>query len=79
MFVALGVLFIVSEGTSSIEGLYASGGVTDLAFSVERSTESLGEGTLISLVFAGLGLLFAGLLAYRLARGRKTKPGKRGG
>jgi cytochrome c biogenesis protein CcdA len=79
MFVALGVLFIVSEGTSSIEGLYASGGVTDLAFSVERSTESLGEGTLISLVFAGLGLLFAGLLAHRLARGRKTKPGKRGG
>ena len=79
MFVALGVLFIVSEGTSSIEGLYASGGVTDLAFSVERSTESLGEGTLISLVFAGLGLLFAGLLAYRLARGRKTKPVQRGG
>jgi hypothetical protein len=39
----------------------------------------LGEGTLISLVFAGLGLLFAGLLAHRLARGRKTKPGKRGG
>src|SRR5918912_4255062 len=79
MFVAIGVLFIVSEGTSSIEGLYASGGVTDLAFSVERSAESLGEGTLISLVFAGLGLLFAGLLAHRLARGRKTKPGKRGG
>jgi cytochrome c biogenesis protein CcdA len=79
MFVALGVLFIVSEGTSSIEGLYASGGATDLAFSVERSAESLGGGTLISLVFAGLGLLFAGLLVYRLARGRKKKPEKRGG
>src|SRR5215204_427866 len=79
MFVAIGVLFIVSEGTSSIEGFYASGGATDLAFSVERRVGSLGEGTLISLVFAGLSLLFAGLLVYRLARRRKKKPVRRGG
>ena len=79
MFVAIGVLFIVSEGTSSIEGLYASGGATDLALSVERWVGSLGEGSLISLVFAGLGLLFAGFLVYRLARRRKKKPVERGG
>ena len=79
MFVAIGVLFIVSEGTSSLEGLYASGGATDLVFSVERWAGSLGEGTLISLVFASLGLLFAGLLIYRLARRRKKKPVERGG
>ena len=79
MFVAIGFLFIVSEGTSSLEGLYASGGATDLAFSVERWVGSLGEGTLVSLVFAGLGLLFAGLLVYRLARRRKKKPVERGG
>ena len=79
MFVAIGVLFIVSEGTSSFEGFYASGGATDLAFSVERWVGSLEEGTLISLVFAGLGLLFAGLLVYRLVRRRKKKPVRRGG
>jgi hypothetical protein len=30
-------------------------------------------------MFAGLGLLFAGLLVYRLARRRKKKPVERGG
>src|SRR5829696_8306603 len=79
IFVAIGVLFIISEGTSSLEGLYASGGPTDLAFSVERWAQSFGVGTPVSVVFAGLGLLFAGLLFYRLARRRKKKPVERGG
>jgi hypothetical protein len=79
MFIAIGVLYIVSEGTSSLEGFYASGGAKDLAFSVERWAGSFGEGTLVSLVLAGLGLLFAGLLVYRLARRRKKKPVERGG
>jgi hypothetical protein len=79
MYVGIGVLFIVSEGTSGLEDLYASGGATDLVFSVERWSGSLGEGTLISLMFAGLGLMFAGLLVYRLARRRKKKPVERGG
>src|ERR671914_1751541 len=68
MFVAIGVLFIVSEGTASLEALYASGGATELAFSVERWAGSFGEGTLVSIMFAGLGLLFAGLLVYGLTR-----------
>jgi cytochrome c biogenesis protein CcdA len=79
MFVAIGLLFIVSEGTSSLEGLYVSGGATDLAFSVERWAGSFGEGTLVSLVFAGLALLFVGLLVYRFARRRKKKSVERGG
>ncbi len=79
MFVAIGVLFIVSEGTSGLEGLYASGGATDLAFSVERWAGSFGEGTLLSIMFAGLGLLFAGFLVYRLARRRNKKPAEHEG
>ena len=79
MFVTIGVLFIVSEGTSSLESLYASGGATDLVFSVERWVGSLGEGTLVSVVFVGLGLLFVGFLVYRLARRRKKKSVERGG
>jgi cytochrome c biogenesis protein CcdA len=78
IFVAIGVLFIVSEGTSGLEGLYASGAATDLAISVERWVGSFGEGRQISVVFAGLGLLFAGFLLYRLSRRRKKKPAERG-
>jgi hypothetical protein len=78
MFVAIGVLFIVSEGTSGLEGLYASGGATDLAFSVERWAGSFGDGTLLSITFAALGLLFAGFFVYRRARRRNKKPVERG-
>jgi cytochrome c biogenesis protein CcdA len=78
MFVAIGVLFIVSEGTSGLEGLYASGGATDLAFSVERWVETFSESILVSVALAGLGLLFAGFLVYRLSRRRKKKPAERG-
>jgi cytochrome c biogenesis protein CcdA len=78
MFVAIGVLFIVSEGTSGLEGLYASGGATDLAFSVERWVETFSESILVSVALAALGLLFAGFLVYRLSRRRKKKPAERG-
>jgi cytochrome c biogenesis protein CcdA len=78
MFVVVGVLFIAFEGTSGLEGLYASGGATDLAISAERWAETLSEGvpTLIALAFAGL--LFAAFLVYRTARRRHEKPAKRG-
>ena len=78
MFVVVGALFIAFEGTSGLEGLYASGGATDLAISAERWAETLSEGvpTLIALAFAGL--LFAAFLVYRTARRRNEKPAKRG-
>ncbi len=78
MFVVIGVLFIVFEGTSSLEGLYASGGATDLAFSAERWAEALSASTPASIALAVLGLLLVGLLVFRLARRRNKKPAGRG-
>ena len=78
MFVVIGVLFIIFEGTSGLEGLYASGGATDLAFTVEQWAKTFSESALISLVLAVLVLLFAGFLVYRLARRRKKKLAERG-
>src|ERR671910_1150311 len=63
MFVALGVLFIVFEGTSALEGLYASRGATDLAFTAERWVSA--ESMPISVALAVLAVLFAGFLVYR--------------
>src|SRR5918999_452098 len=78
MFVAIGALFIVSEGTSGLEGLYASGGAADLAFSVERGVETFSESILVYVTLAVLGLLFAGFLLYTLSRRRKKKLAERG-
>jgi hypothetical protein len=72
-------VFIVFEGTSGLEGLYASGGATDLAFSVERWVETFSESIPTSVALAVLGLLFAGFLDYRLTRRRKKKPAERDG
>src|SRR5215216_2053825 len=78
MFVAIGVLFIVFEGTSGLESLYASGGATDLAFSVERWIETVSERLPASAALVVLGILLAGYLVYRLSRRRKKPAGHRG-
>src|SRR5215218_8675405 len=79
MFVAIGILFIAFEGTSALEGLYASGGATDLAFAVERWVSGVSESVPISVALAVLAVLFAGFLLYRLARRRKKRPAEHGG
>jgi cytochrome c biogenesis protein CcdA len=79
MFVAIGVLFIAFEGTSALEGLYASGGATDLAFAVERWVSGVSERFPVSVTLAVLTVMLAGLLVYRLSRRRKKSPaGHRG-
>jgi cytochrome c biogenesis protein CcdA len=79
MFVAIGVLFIAFEGTSGLEGLYAAGGATDLAFSVQRSVGAVSGNASSSVALAVLGLLLAGFLVYRLSRRPKKKPTRHGG
>lgn len=41
MFVLLGVVFIVYEGTSALTGLYESNGATDIAFAAEEWASEL--------------------------------------
>ena len=55
MFIVIGVLFIAFEGTSGLEGLYASGGATDLAFSVERWASAVSENAYVPVALAVLG------------------------
>jgi hypothetical protein len=76
MFVALGVLFIVFEGTSALEGLYASRGATDLAFAVERWVSGVAESVPLSLALAVVAVLIAGVLLYRRTRCDSKGPGK---
>src|ERR687889_2005114 len=76
MFVVIGVLFIAFKGTSGLEGLYASGGATDLAFSAERWIEAASEGVPLSTTLMVLGVLSAGYLLYKLSQRRKKPKAK---
>src|ERR687897_2636890 len=76
MFVAIGVLFIVFEGTSALEGFYASRGATDLAFAVERWVSGVAESVPLSLALAVVAVLIAGVLLYRRTRRDSRGPGK---
>jgi cytochrome c biogenesis protein CcdA len=78
MFVAVGVLFIVFEGTSGLEGLYTAGGATDLAFAAERWVDAASERLPVSLALAVLGVLLAGFLVFKLFQRRKKPAGRKG-
>jgi ribose/xylose/arabinose/galactoside ABC-type transport system permease subunit len=80
MFITIGVLFVVFEGTSALEGLYDARGATDLAFAVEWWVTGVAESVPLSLALAVVAVLLAGFLLYRRARrgenGPGTDPGK---
>jgi cytochrome c biogenesis protein CcdA len=72
MFILIGTLFIVYEGTSALEGLYVASGATDLAFAADRWAGGLAENVPTVLVLAVLGVLAALLLYRRFRRSGKS-------
>jgi cytochrome c biogenesis protein CcdA len=76
MFIVLGVLFIVFEGTSALEGVYTARGATDLAFAVERWVSAVSESLPLSLALATVAVLLAVFLLYRLLRRGRNRAGK---
>lgn len=77
MFILLGTVFIVFQGTSALEGFYAANGATDLAFAAERWTNGLAESVPIELLLAVLAVLFVGSALYKLSRRLPRRAKKR--
>jgi hypothetical protein len=75
MFITIGVLFVVFEGTSALEGFYDARGATDLAFAVEWWVNGVAESVPLSLALAAAAVMLAGLLLYRRARRGDHGPG----
>lgn len=76
MFVLLGILFIVYEGTSALAGLYEASGAADLAFAAEqRASDLTGVATAAALI--GVVVLVIAALALRRFSRRGKKPAGR--
>jgi cytochrome c biogenesis protein CcdA len=75
MFVLLGVVFIAYEGTSSLTGLYASGGAEDLALTAQQWISDLTLNVPGAVVLAFLAAVAAGFYLRRLRRGKKPTTG----
>ena len=76
MFILLGTVFIVFQGTSALEGFYAANGATDLAFAAERWVNGLAESAPIAVMLAFAALLFAAFALYKVLR-RLHRRGKK--
>jgi cytochrome c biogenesis protein CcdA len=76
MFVLLGVLFIVYEGTSALAGLYESSGAADLAFAAERRVSDLTGGA-TAAVWIGLVVVVIVVFVLRRSSRRDKKSARR--
>src|SRR5918997_1464192 len=72
MFILLGTVFIVYEGTSALSGLYEAYGAVDLAFAAERWAGSFARGVPDALVLA-VTLVAALALALLASRRRRRE------
>ena len=79
MFILLGAVFIIYQGTSALEGFYDTNGATDLAFAAQQWAGNLaGNWLVVLLVLLLASLLTAALLYKRLRRNGKPRPKPRG-
>lgn len=76
MFVLLGVLFIVYEGTSALSGLYESSGAADLALAAEQRVREIAEQIPAAALIGVMVLLVAALILRGFLR-RGKKPAQR--
>lgn len=73
LFIVIGVLFIIYEGTSALEGLYASGGATDLAFAAQQWANGFAENPVVTWSLASLVILLVAFFLFRRMRGGKAR------
>lgn len=76
LFIVIGVLFIIYEGTSALEGLYASGGATDLAFAAQQWANGFAENPVVTWSLAALAILLVAFFLFRRMRGGKARAAK---
>ena len=73
LFIVIGVLFIIYEGTSALEGLYASGGATDLAFAAQQWANGFAGNPVVTWSLAALAILLVAFFLFRRTRGGKAR------
>ncbi|MGM0819679.1 MAG: cytochrome c biogenesis CcdA family protein, partial [Actinomycetota bacterium] len=73
LFVGVGLLFLLFEGTVGLTGLYQSAGASDLAARLDATVRALSAQVPDGLVVAA-ALLGAGLLGWRAWRRRGAEP-----
>ncbi|CAN5867705.1 cytochrome c biogenesis CcdA family protein [soil metagenome] len=75
MFILLGAVFIMYQGTTAFEGFYDANGATDIAFAAQQWVDDLAGDVSAGIVVLILALLLATFLLFRhFSRGRKKNP-----
>jgi cytochrome c biogenesis protein CcdA len=77
LFITIGVLFIVYEGTSALEGVYAANGATELAFATQQWVGGFAGNPFVAGAFVALVLLGIAYAVFRWLRNRKSRSSKK--
>lgn len=77
LFITIGVLFIVYEGTSALEGVYAANGATELAFATQQWVGGFAGNPFVAGTFVALVLLGIAYAVFRWLRKRKSRSSKK--